>query len=182
MSTISRRGRVRAVTLAGLVAISPVIAACGGSSNGAGPSSAVSKAKSIASSALSQAPTSAIKSATSAAAGSLQTGQNVTLNGTVAQVLIPGGYLFTMTVPGQSQPVPVGNAKGANVKVGDHATVTGTVADVNVQQLEAAFGSQIPASAKATLSKLQGAKIVNATNVSTAPGSGSAAPTPSASS
>ncbi|MFL6138173.1 MAG: hypothetical protein ACJ74O_10280 [Frankiaceae bacterium] len=156
-----RRGRAARVTgLVGLLALAPAVAACSGSSGNGKAAASVSVGPSGATVSVSTSP---LPSTTSV--GPLQVGQSVTLSGAVAQVLIPGGYVFTMNAAGQSQPVAVGAFTGSPVKAGDQVTVKGTVASVDVQQLVTQFGSQMTPDAKAQLQRLNGSKIINATSV-----------------
>ena len=185
MSAVGRGRTARALGLAGLLALAPAVAACGGSSGNGKVAASVSVGTGGATVSLSTSalPTTSLPSVTGSN-GVLQMGQKVTLAGTVTQVLIPGGYIFLMSSPGQSQPVAVGAFTGAQVSSGDSVTVTGTVTSVNLQQISQQFGSQLTPSAKRQLDKLNGQNIVNATSVTpgSAGASGSVTPSPSASS
>ena len=174
-----RRSRVgRAAGLVGLLALAPAVAACSGSSGNSKVSASVSAGPSGVTASVSTSPLPSLTGSN----GPLQIGQNVTLTGTVAQVLIPGGYIFTMNATGQSQPIAVGAFTGSSVKAGDAVTVKGTVASVDVQQLVKQFGSQLTPTAKTELQKLNGSKIVNATGVTPGGSGGSASASASASS
>ena len=161
--SVPRRARVAG--LVGLLALAPAmaaIAACSGSSGNGKVAASPSVGTNGATASVSASPLPS-----SASAGPLQIGQSVTLSGTVAQVLIPGGYIFTIDAAGQSGPVAVGAFTGAQVKAGDPVTVKGTVASVDVQQLVQQFGSQLTPDAKAQLQQMNGSKIINATSVTT---------------
>lgn len=185
-----RTTTARAVTLAGLLAVSPVLAGCGGSSGGSGAaSSAVSAVKSAVPSSASSAAssvTSAAKSVASSAAsaaksaGVISPGQSVNLTGTVAQVIIPGHVLLLMA-QGSTSPVPVASMQNfpAGVTKGTEVTVMGTGASVDLSTLAKSFN--IPAAAQAKLQAFNGKTIVNATSV-TVKGSAAGTPAPSTSS
>jgi hypothetical protein len=167
---------LRAVGVAGLLALAPFVAACGGSSGGK-----IAASASVGSSAAKVSVSTSPLPSLSGSAGPLHVGQNVTLTGTVDKVLIPGGFLFSMTANGQSEDVLVGTISGAQAKEGDAVTVTGTVASVNVTQLTQQFGSQLTPQAKQQLQKFNGSNIVNASNVQLGGASASASVSMSAS-
>jgi hypothetical protein len=177
MCAVRRASALRAVGIAGMLALAPFVAACGGSSGGKVAASA-SVGASGAKVSVSTSPLPSV----SGSAGPLHVGQNVTLTGTVDHVLIPGGFIFTMSANGQSEDVLVGAFSGTQAKEGDAVTVTGTVASVNVAQLTQQFGSQLTPQAKQQLQKLNGSNIVNATNVQMGGASASASVSTSASS
>ena len=167
------RRAVTAAGAAGLLLTTPVLAACGGSGGGgvAKASLSVGASGAQASVSVSQPPSVSV----SGSVGPLKVGQDVTLTGTVTQILGPGGYFFVMTRSGTGDQVAVAWVNGGQLKVGDSVTTTGMVANLDVATLIAQLGARLGAKGQAQLRQLHGLSLVQARTV-TVGGAGSASP------